>query len=387
MMKDERRQHAPQAAVAPRSGRPPSRPSPGSRITVSGKRRIVLPTAARTALCLVLAATTLGAPTSPDPLTDRFVQHVRQAGAYDAAARAFIAEQWEQRRAQDDADAFLLEALAVLSEDFRAALAAFQEERYADCAALMAPLADGDDPYLAVNAAVYEIKALIAREALEEAGQGITELRARGDGVERHTHAASELAYLQGYCELGNLDYRAALRSLGAFLERYPDAPQRLRVTARQMITEIERRVPGRIGEVTDLLDYAGRRLGNADSGDRVQQRQQEALDLLDRLIEEAEEQERNARSGGSGGGGSDSPQNRPQPSGDPLPDSRLAPGRPPPAGADADRRRRVARPGEAWGAMQPAERERILQTLKDRFPDRYRQLVEQYYRQLAEEP
>lgn len=45
------------------------------------------------------------------------------------------------------------------------------------------------------------------------------------------------------------------------------------------------------------------------------------------------------------------------------------------------------ARPGQAWGAMKPAERERIIQLLKDRFPDRYRRLVEQYYRELAKEP
>ena len=31
-------------------------------------------------------------------------------------------------------------------------------------------------------------------------------------------------------------------------------------------------------------------------------------------------------------------------------------------------------------------ERERILQSIKERFPSRYRQLVEQYYRSLAEQ-
>ena len=36
---------------------------------------------------------------------------------------------------------------------------------------------------------------------------------------------------------------------------------------------------------------------------------------------------------------------------------------------------------------MKPAERERVLQVLKDSFPDRYRRLVEQYYQQLAQEP
>ena len=45
------------------------------------------------------------------------------------------------------------------------------------------------------------------------------------------------------------------------------------------------------------------------------------------------------------------------------------------------------ANPGDAWGAMPPAEREQILQALRDNFPRRYRKLVEQYYEELAKKP
>ncbi len=37
--------------------------------------------------------------------------------------------------------------------------------------------------------------------------------------------------------------------------------------------------------------------------------------------------------------------------------------------------------------SMPPAERERILQALRDSFPSRYRKLVEQYYEELAKKP
>ena len=50
-------------------------------------------------------------------------------------------------------------------------------------------------------------------------------------------------------------------------------------------------------------------------------------------------------------------------------------------------RERRRANPAEAWGSMPPAERERILQALRDSFPSRYRKLVEQYYEELAKKP
>jgi hypothetical protein len=38
------------------------------------------------------------------------------------------------------------------------------------------------------------------------------------------------------------------------------------------------------------------------------------------------------------------------------------------------------------WGKMRPEERRRILQSLRKDFPARYRQLVEQYYKQLGKE-
>ena len=65
------------------------------------------------------------------------------------------------------------------------------------------------------------------------------------------------------------------------------------------------------------------------------------------------------------------------------MPDSRL------PADQYRDglkRPGRQANPGDAWGAMPDAERAEILQVIQDSFPGRYRTLVEQYYRALAEE-
>jgi len=57
-----------------------------------------------------------------------------------------------------------------------------------------------------------------------------------------------------------------------------------------------------------------------------------------------------------------------------------------PRAGGPGELRSDTARPGEAWGNMPPEERERILQSIGKDFPSQYRQLVEQYYNQLAKE-
>jgi hypothetical protein len=148
-------------------------------------------------------------------------------------------------------------------------------------------------------------------------------------------------------------------------------------VAAEQMLGEIANRRTGGIGEVTDLMDYSGRRLLAGDSGESVQSRQERVIELLDKLIKDAEDREQNSPKGGSGNSRPRSPQA-------PLPESQLPPGTP--RGGELREVRR-ANPGEVWGKMPPAERERILQAIRSSFPSRYRQLVEQYYEELAKKP
>ena len=317
-----------------------------------------------------------------DSVTSRFIEQVRATDRYDQTAREFIIDQWSKRRRSAEDDAFLLEALAVVSEDFRAGLAAFEDDRHAECARIMGGLADHPDPFLAANAAVYEIKALVAAEDLETAGQRASQLTGLPSRLTEYTEAAAEVHYLRAYCELGNLEYAEAIRSLAEFLDGFPEAPQRLRLSAQQMLAELLLREPGTIGQVTDLMDYAARRLANADAGPRMQRRQQQVIDVLDALIEESRQQEQS--SGGGGAGNASGSQSDPARASTPMQDSQLPPGSP---GAGDAPRKNVALPGKAWGTMKPEQRERIIQHLTDRFPDRYRQLVEQYYRQLAEEP
>jgi len=311
---------------------------------------------------------------------------VQAAAQYPDQAKTFLAQRWAERRGQLDADDFLLEALAVLSEDFRAGLAAFDGGRYRECADVMARLKDDLDPYLGTNAAAYEIKALVAADALPEAEARIDALSALPARLEQYSLAGAEVTYLKGYCALGSLKYAEAAAALSDFLDRFPDASQRLRMSATQMLAELRQRVPDRLGDVTDLMDYSARRLANDDTGEPVRQRQDQVIELLDKLIDEAEQQEQQSSSSGGSSQqpGGQNQRNQSQPR-SPMRDSTAPAGRARSPGSQPSRP--AAQPGQAWGSMQPAERERIIQALKDRFPERYRQLVEQYYVELAREP
>ena len=49
-------------------------------------------------------------------------------------------------------------------------------------------------------------------------------------------------------------------------------------------------------------------------------------------------------------------------------------------------RGRKTAKPGQKWGDMRDKEREEVLQALKDKFPERFRELQKYYEIALAKQ-
>lgn len=358
-------------------------------MTSKPKRRSLTPQVAPVArFAVILGGALLCVPARGDDTApvDRFLASLDADSALPADATDLIRKTWAECR-NCDADEFLTQGLALLSPKLRQGLDAYDAERYGQCAGIMDELRSDANPFVAVHAAAYEIKALVAMDRLLEAGQLIEEILARPAGGEDRTatysYLAPEISFLHGFCLLADLRYGEAEDALLRFLRRYPDTSQRLLMAARQMLAELENRQPGQIGEIVDLMDFAGRRLTHGHTGQPVQGRQERIVDLLDRLIEEAEEQENSSSNSSSSGGGGGGSSGGPSPS-TPMQDSQLPGGQAAEGALQAGRR---ANPGDVWGAMPPDERERILQALRDNFPSRYRQLVEQYYEHLGKRP
>jgi len=346
----------------------------------------------RVARVLVVVVTcALGVSARADSPADRFIAGLNNDPRMPADARELVRKTWSECQ-NCDREEFLAQGLAVLSAKFRAGLDAYDAEQYGDCAGIMNELRADENPFVAINAAVYEIKALVAMERLLEAGERVDRLLdgeqqsssfalQAADPVATYSYFAPEIAFLRGFCLLADLRYDEASAAMTEFLDQYPDSSQRLTLAAKQMLAELQNRQPERIGEVVDLMHYSGRRLKTGDAGETVQTRQQRIIELLDKLIKDAEDQENNSNSSSSSGGSDSKGGQMPS---TPMNQSKL------PGGAAAEgslRDRRRANPGEAWGSMPPAERERILQALRDNFPSRYRRLVEQYYEELAKKP
>lgn len=314
---------------------------------------------------------------------ERFLASLDTEKDLPAEAAQLIRQTWLE--CQDcDAEEFLTQGLALLSPRFRGGLDAYDARRYAECVSIMADLRADANPFVAANAAAYEIKALVADEQLLEAGRRIETLIAEEAGpVTEYTYFAEEVAFLHGYCLLADLQYAKATEVLRRFVKAYPNASRRLTLAAQQMLAELAHRQSGQIGEVVDLMNFAGRRLTHRDTGETVQVRQARVIEILDQLVEDAEERESSSNSSSSSGSQDRQSRSQQTPS-NPMQESILPEGEAQ-GGPLQDPHR--ADPGEVWGSMPAAQRERILQALRDSFPRRYRQLVEQYYEQLGKRP
>lgn len=181
------------------------------------------------------------------------------------------------------------------------------------------------------------------------------------------------LHYLRAACSHVLIDYDTASASLSEL-----EGGRELLGPARGcVLDQIERDLANRPEElplITRQMRDAGRRLSLGAADDSTRDRQQQVIDGLDELIKQLEDQQQQqaaAAAAAAAGGPSQAAE-----------ESRHGEMKGP---GQVDRKRLVA--DENWGSLPPAERERLLQqTLRD-YPDRYRTLVEDYFRSLAEPP
>jgi len=115
------------------------------------------------------------------------------------------------------------------------------------------------------------------------------------------------------------------------------------------------------------------RRLGQGRTDDGTQEAEEDVLRELDNLIERLEEQAQRRRQQGQGDG------QQQQPSGLPANADRAAG-----AGAPGNVDRRDFSPGDMWGNLPPRDREEALLRIEREFPSHYRDIIEQYFREMA---
>ena len=120
--------------------------------------------------------------------------------------------------------------------------------------------------------------------------------------------------------------------------------------------------------KIARQMDDVRRRLGNGRTDDDTQKAEEDALQSLENLIKKIEEQAKKQKQQGDGGQSNN-------PAEDSFRLKQKGPG-------NVDRREFT--PGDNWGNLPPKERDEALLRIEREFPAHYRDIIEQYFREMA---
>ncbi len=167
----------------------------------------------------------------------------------------------------------------------------------------------------------------------------------------------------------------AGLKVLDRLFERQDELPERYASLARLMKVDLQQLKDDSLDDVARIMDSIKVRLGHGHAGTRVRKEEQDVVDKLEKMIDQLEQQlAQMQKSQGSGAGGLQSSA--------PAQDSMLPGG----TQGQGDVDSKQLKDDVDWGNLPPKERERTIQQLGKEFPSHYRDIIEEYFRNLAQE-
>jgi hypothetical protein len=156
-----------------------------------------------------------------------------------------------------------------------------------------------------------------------------------------------------------------------------------MRVGAFRQLEQLKLFQEGTLSDVQLRMDFSRRKLTLEDTGNETRQQQDKIIEILAKLIKEAEERECNCKGGGSGKGqkpGSKPGEGEGQAEGQGSQSGNSGGGS---KGTDTDTVKRLHRggPQSPWSHLRDKDRDPVYSAIKEKFPARYQQLIEQYYK------
>jgi tetratricopeptide (TPR) repeat protein len=279
------------------------------------------------------------------------------------------------------------EALCELYPDYRTALTALAEENVPSAVELLSKFQKHSNGYLKADAGYFLARAYLLDEQFEHS---LPLLESILDEQSDKSARQGESLFLKGIAETQLLKHQEAVASLERFLKEHADAPERMRVGAFRQLEQLKMFQEGTLSDVHLRMEYSRRRLSLEDPGKDTRDQQEKIVEILAKLIKEAEERECACRGGGSGSGQKKSQgkgsEGESQGQGEGSGQEGNSGGGS--KGVDSDTVKRLHRggPQSPWSHLRDKERDPVFNAIKDKFPARYQQLIEQYYKSFDDE-
>ena len=275
-------------------------------------------------------------------------------------------------------DATITEGLREVYPEFASALTSLGDEDLDKSIPALKKLAASEDEFLAVEASFYLARAYMFGEKYEEALKVLKDVL-QSDKSLNQSHAL----FLRGVTESQLLMRKDAIATLGKYLKDYPNAPERMRVGAWRHKMLLEQIDEGSISDVANMMEFSRRKLALDDTGKKTRKVQDDIVAMLGKLIEEAEKKEceacKDCEGQGKPGQGQGSRSGQGQGMGGNTGGNS--------SGNSIAARTHRGGPRSPWGDLRKKERlEKTFAALKAKFPARYKQLIQQYYKSFQED-
>lgn len=310
-------------------------------------------------------------------------EHVASYDGYSDDTRQVAQAELDSKLEDDWSTSEIVNSvLGSISKDYATALTAYESGDTDNAITSLSGLKESDDAFLRTAARHLLVRCFLENEDHENAYSLLTS--ERDDPGSAPTLHQAETFFLKGICEAKLLMREEAMESFAEFMRTYPDAPERLRVTAWRQLETLALVEEGSLVDVYQKMEYSRRRLAKARTNGPTQTQQNATIDILDKLIEEAEEREAVSESESkkegegkekskskSGGGGKEG----------------LSGGGDDKTPMKTVRQVQQGTTRTPWDHLRDKKRDaKALAAIKDKYPARYRALIEQYYKSLQEE-
>jgi hypothetical protein len=225
---------------------------------------------------------------------------------------------------------------------------------------------------------------LAQRELYDEAAALLTDLEPA-----QVVDPATLLVY-QGVVHQRLLAKEPGLKAIETLLDRVDAPPKRYQELGKMLRADLEALEDESLEHIARRMENIERHLGLGRADQKVRDIEDGVIASLDKMIKELEDKQK--QQGGSGAGkpsegegegqGKQSgPANGIKPGGAPAEQSAPARGR-----GDGEVDPKDLGEGDGWGNLPPKAREEAMQQIGQDFPAHYRDVIEQYFRKLADE-
>lgn len=306
---------------------------------------------------------------------DRFIDHIGKLDSIDSERRDAVTQLVTELRNDEFSNDFAItEGLAGLYPEFSQALEALGNDELSTARELLTTSAESSDKFLAADATYFLARSAIFGENYESALPMLD--RVTTDFADYSIQKANSL-FFKGMAESALLKRTDAVATLNQFLEKYPNASERMRVSAMRRVQELQMVEDGSLFDVYERMDYSRRHLQLEKTGVETQTQQDEIVKILDKLIKKIEDQEcKNCNSNCNKPGQS---QGQKQGKGQGQGQSQSGAGSQNPDGY-ANRTFGTG-PTSPWSDLRERSRDPAFTAIKEKYPARYQKIIEQYYK------